>query len=168
MAWDELGNDAPGRSVWTAKGSFVVQRLDCGWKVRGRNVMSKEWVYSLPSNIYIQALKRFRSLPHNCHHLHQTFLLPITPFQPFSSLYQTSATKQGARVKTRAATTPTGSRGNSQGTHCQAVGTWSAQSPSWKGGKANKPFWHFHVMDVLRDDIIRFYECILSQQNTDH
>lgn len=94
MAWDEFGNDAPGRSVRTAKGSFVGQRLDSyGWKVRGRNVMSKEWLYSLPSNIYFQALQRFRSLPPNCHHLHQTFLLPITPFQPFSSVYQTSATK---------------------------------------------------------------------------
>ena len=32
--------------------------------------MSKEWVYSLPSNIYFQALQRFRSLPHNCHPHH--------------------------------------------------------------------------------------------------
>lgn len=37
-----------------------------------------------------------------------------------------------------------------------------------KEERPTKPFWHFHVMDVLRDDIIRFYECILSQQNTDH
>ncbi len=135
MAWDELGNDAPGRSVWTAKGSFVGQRLDYGWKV------------------HFFALKHL-SIFKLCSDSVPFIILIILILSNLSQAFTKRPLKnQGARVKTRAATTPTGSCGNSQGTHCQAVGTWSAQSPSWKGGKANKMFGHFDVMDVLRDEL---------------
>lgn len=147
MAWDELGNDAPGRSVWTAKGSsFVVQRLDYGQKVRGRNVMSEEWVYSLPSKIYIQAIViifiRLFSSPSLLSNLSQAF----------TKRPQQNKVPELKRELQRRQLDPVGTR---KELTARLLEHDQLNLQVEKEERPTKPFWHFHVMDVLSDEVIQ-------------